>query len=187
MGLNKTVSAILLILIFLIGLSATTVSAIYIPPGDASTTEPLWHVSGEAADITISDGGSLIAIATYNGILVYNNNGDLLWSWSEGVEGYYSSVDVSDNGNIVAASVRTYDEEETQYLILYWKNAKNLSGEPEPTWSSVDLYDEIEEEALATSSGGKSVLAVGTGPNVFYWNQSLANTGSDNTPTWYDY
>jgi len=170
----------LFILIFLMGLATPNVLG--------RNAEPLWGISGEAVDIAISDDGSVVAIVFYDSIHVYDGQGNLMWYWGGECVSHFSSVDISANGDVVTASAMVYDEEYGgRYVILYWGNARDLSGTPGPQWVSNNLYGRIGSEALTLSNNGDSVLAVGTGPNVFYWNQSLARGGSGIYPTWTDF
>ncbi|MEM3070846.1 MAG: hypothetical protein QW638_08145 [Candidatus Bathyarchaeia archaeon] len=109
--------------------------------------------------------------------------GSLLWSWSE-INVTVTSVDVSDDGNVVAAAI--HNSTSGTYYLLFWKDAKTLSGTPPPNWSSEDLMGRIKPDALAVSGDGDQVVVVGTGPNVYYWNNSLTLTGPGKATTWDD-
>ena len=92
------------------------------------------------------------------------------------------------DGNVVVATYINYtDIEYIEYGIAYWKNARTLTGLAEPDWISVDLGGEIGIEALAVSNDGNHVVAVGTGPLIFYWNDALSIVSHDVNPTWYEY
>ena len=104
----------LFILIFLMGLASSNVLG--------SDTEPLWGISGEAVDIAISDDGSVVAIVFYDSIRVYDSQGNLMWYWGGECVSHFSSVDISANGEVVAASAMVYDEEYEKGNINYQEN-----------------------------------------------------------------
>ncbi|MBS7653415.1 PQQ-binding-like beta-propeller repeat protein, partial [Candidatus Bathyarchaeota archaeon] len=153
----------------------------YIP-----TKMPDWNTSDEVFDLAVCADGSLVAAATSEGLKVFNASGSLLWSWSE-TDVDVTSVDVSDDGNAVAAAIHNSTIQPGTYHLLFWKGAKTLSGvNPQPDWSSENLGGWIGPDALAISGDGDQVVVVGTGPNVYYWNGSLQLTGEGKAPTWKD-
>jgi len=146
--------------------------------------EPDWSTPDEVFDLAVSADGSIVAVATSEGLKVYNAIGSLLWSWSQ-TDFTVTAVSVSDDGNVVVAT--RYNGTSGWSHLLFWKNAKTLSGNPQPNWSSEGLGGRIAEEALDVSSDGNQVVAVGTGPNVFYWNNTLTLSGEEQPTTWWDY
>ncbi|MEM3731534.1 MAG: NosD domain-containing protein [Candidatus Bathyarchaeia archaeon] len=154
---------------------------------DVPVKEPDWTVPSEIFDVAISADGNVVAVATvYEGLKVYNVAGALLWSWSDGEARItVTSVDISDDGDAIAAAI--CNTTSSTYHICFWKNVKTLSGFQQPNWKSQDLYGRIGAEALATSSDGRQVVAVGTGVNVFYWNDTFTLSGDDVSTTWFDY
>ncbi|MEM1590115.1 MAG: NosD domain-containing protein, partial [Candidatus Bathyarchaeia archaeon] len=135
--------------------------------------------------MALSADGGVVAVATiYEGLKVYDAAGRLLWFWGGGSAGCVTSVEVSDDGNAVVAALHTGDYAD---YILFWKNAESLSGNPQPDWNSSNLYGRIGAEALAVSSDGKQVVAVGTGLNIFYWNDTFTLSGNNVLATWSDY
>jgi len=152
---------------------------------DVHVKQPDWSIPDEVFDISISADGSVVAVATiYDGLKVYDAAGRLLWHWGDWTTGSMTSVGVSDDGNVVVAALHVRDYED---YVLFWKNAKTLNGNPPPDWSSRNLYGRIGAEALAVSSGGRQVVAVGTGENIFYWNDTFTLSGSDAPTTWSGY
>lgn len=178
--------------------------------------EPTWNTSDEVYDLGISADGSIVAAVVHanndDELRVYDDNGNLLWNWSQQTYEYtvdnqkymvtvrILAVDISDNGNALVASIsnRTdiyiwgdedwdyYTTESHDYL-LFWESVKSLSGiNPPYKWRSVDLGGGVGPEALAISSDGNQVVAVGTGTSVYYWNNSLTLSGEDISTTWND-
>ncbi|MEM2058198.1 MAG: WD40 repeat domain-containing protein, partial [Thermoproteota archaeon] len=147
---------------------------------------PKWSIPDEVYDLAVSADGSIVAVATGEGLKVYGSQGNLIWSFCR--ENIVSTaVDVSDDGNVVVTAIVNSTQTQTTYHVLFWKNAKTLSGTPRPDWSSINLFGEIGPEALAVSSDGNQVVVVGTGPNVYYWNNSLTLTGESKNPIWHDF
>jgi hypothetical protein len=154
---------------------------LYIP-----SREPDWSTPDEVIDLDVSADGSIVAAATSEGLKVYDAAGNQLWNWSQ-TNCTVTAVSVSDDGNVVVAAIQN-NTVSSEYRLLFWKDAKTLSGEnPAYSWSSVNLGGTIGIEALDVSSDGNQVVAVGTGMNVFYWNGTLGLSGGDNFPWWYDY
>ena len=149
----------------------------YIP-----SREPDWSTPDEVIDLDVSADGSIVAAATSEGLKVYDAAGNQLWNWSQTG---FTAVSVSDNGNVVVAAI--YNGTYGWSHLLFWKNAKTLSGNSPPDWSSQNLWGLIWKEALDVSSDGSQVVAVGTGQNVFYWNDTLTLSGSNIGATWTDF
>lgn len=151
---------------------------------------PDWSTPDEVIDLAVSADGSIIAVATAitelgtiteGWLNVYSASGNLLWQWG-GEDITVTAVDVSEDGNVVVAAICNATN---GYYLFFWKNAKELSGlNPTPDWSSGDLFGWIGPEALAISSDGNHVIAVGTGPNIFYWNDTLKLSGGNTPTTW---
>ena len=149
-----------------------------------NAVEPLWRLPTPAYNVTVSYDGNVVAIRTTNNeILVYDGSGTELWNYSD-PSIRIESLKISKNGDVVVAAVSNMSS--GGHHIVCWKNAKSLSGAPEPVWISYDLNGPIGRNALAVTADGNSVLAVGTGPNTFYWNNTLNIEGSNIYPTWTD-
>ena len=151
----------------------------------------LWSIPDHAADLSISGDGRTIAAAVYDPVAggwyvkLFDNRGDLLWAW-EAPAGYMvTAIDVSESGDEVTAAI--YNPVSPDSRVLFWGNARSLSGSPEPAWNSSNLWGEIGAHALAISDVGDQVLMVGTGPNIMYWNNAKSKSGGDMQPDWYDY
>ncbi len=142
---------------------------------------PLWSIPDPVEDLAISDDGSIVVESNHTHVKVFDGNGNLLWSWSPG-SGEVTAVDVSAGGDEVVAAYTTG----LSSYVVFWSNARNLSGTPDPLWVSVDLGGAIESDALAVSGDGQHVVAVGTGNNVFYWNNTNSLSGTMVNPTWSD-
>lgn len=176
----KVVGVVLLLVLYIFSSTSMIHSC------NASDKQVEWSIPDEVFDVAISADGSVIAVATvYEGLKVYDAAGHLLWCWGGGSTGGVTSVDVSDDGNVIAAA-KHFTGNNTDY-IFFWKNVKALSGNPQPDWRSLNLYGQIGAEALAVSGDGREVVAVGTGINVFYWNDTFTLSGSDVPTTWPDY
>jgi hypothetical protein len=156
--------------------------------------EPDWSTPDEVTDLAVSADGSLIAAATGEGLKVYSGAGSLLWNWSR-TNYTVTALSVSDDGNVVVAAIynNSYDPWGESRL-LFWKNAKTLSGENPPyNWSSINLYDPtfyfIIPGSLDVSSNGNQVVVVflrHSWYKVMYWNNTLNLSGDDVFPTWGD-
>ncbi|MEM2029458.1 MAG: hypothetical protein QXS05_08795 [Candidatus Bathyarchaeia archaeon] len=159
---------------------------------------PVWSSSDKVIDLAVSADGNIIAVAVLEGqisrLKVYNASGNLLWSF--GGESIFpkpdlhaiTAVDVSDDGNVVIAAIYLYYGQlspKEYYYLLFWKNAGELSGNPLPNWSSVNLWGLIGRGLIAVSSDGNQVVAAHF-LNVSYWNSTLTLSGSFKQSTWYD-
>jgi hypothetical protein len=162
---------------------------LYIPSG-----EPDWSTHDEVTDLAVSADGSLIAAATGEGLKVYSGAGSLLWNWSR-TNYTVTALSVSDDGNVVVAAIyNNSDGAEGESRLLFWKNAKTLSGENPPyNWSSINLYDPtfyfIIPGSLDVSSNGNQVVVVflrHSWYKVMYWNNTLNLSGDGKDPTWGD-
>jgi len=138
----------------------------------------LWTDDVHTNDIALSRDGQYVALvrplADSGELRFYSrSSGTPLWTWSS--EETLYSVAISEDGDCVAAGGEQH--------IYFWKNAKILTGNPDPTWSSIWL-GRIDRKALDISNDGNYVAACGTGVNVFYWaNAKGRSTGSEPT-TW---
>lgn len=101
--------------------------------------EPLWSIPDAVNDVAISSDGGLVAIATSAELKMYDAGGNLLWSYSAPSEYEFTAVDVSDDRNAVVACI--YDSGDSISKIMFWKNAKSLSGSPEPSWTYATYYN----------------------------------------------
>ncbi len=139
-----------------------------------STIEPLWMYPMPAYDVAVSNDGSMVAVAS-NGVYVYNRYGDLLWHWPNDSTINVTSIDITGDGNVVVAAI--INSTGSTYRVVYWKNARSLSGVPDPDWISSNIGSIIGPEALAVSDNGNYVVAVGTGYGVYFWNNTLSIPG----------
>jgi len=141
--------------------------------------QPNWSTSDNAIDLAISADGSIVVVATLNEVRVYNVSGSLLWSWSQENIGI-KAVDVSDDGNVVVAAIYRWGV----YFVLFWKNAKTLSGNPQPSWESCTIWGWMGAEALALSGDGNHIILAHApydgqyAYNVSYWNNTLELSGT---------
>ena len=176
---SKLLVQLLMIALFLTPFMITAVAGLPYPE-----QEPLWSVPDQVFDLDFSKDGSLIVISTGDALKVYSSDGSLLW-WYSKPSYTVTAVAVSCGGEAVAAafySVSNFDSR-----ILYWSGASILSGSPEPMWNSTNLYGEIGAEALDISCSGEQVVAVGTGPNLYYWNESSSRSGGEQDATWHGF
>ena len=141
--------------------------------------QPNWSTSDNAIDLAISADGSIVVVATLNEVRVYNVSGSLLWIWSQENTNIWA-VDVSDDGNSVVAAIHRWGV----YFVLFWKNAKTLSGNPQPSWKSYTIWGWMGAEALALSGDGNHIVLAHTpydgqyAYNVSYWNNTLELSGT---------
>ena len=145
--------------------------------------EPVWSAPDNVVDLAMSGDGDIVVISNGTHVKVFNGEGTLLWQWGYTRYFFVSAVATSSDGRFVAAAYSN----PAGFFVGFWSNADSLSGEPDPTWESVNLGGGIGINALAISGDGNHLVAVGTGPTVYYWNntQSLSGTSVDYT-WWFD-
>jgi len=99
--------------------------------------------------------------------------------WSCTLELY--AVKVSNDGNVAVVSFK--NNTDNSYRIAYWKNAKNLSGVPEPTWVSENLRGTVGREVFDVSAYGNTVIATSYVPGIdrriYLWRNALSKAGYD--------
>jgi hypothetical protein len=163
-----------LILKFLISfaLISVVVSPIYAQPPIIIWSDPV-----DTADIALSKDGQYVASISFPfgpQIRFYSrSSGTPLWTRAF-QEGLYS-VAISAYGDCVVIG--------SESRIYFWKNARSLTGTPDPTWESVPLGP-IERRCLDISDDGDYVVACGTGQDVFYWAGAKGKSGINVPTTW---
>jgi WD40 repeat protein len=179
--MNKSVYGILVF--SALALMLASLAGMFSSRAHAGVT-PIWSVPDQAYDIAISRDGGIVAAVVSDSegykLKVFDRNGML---WENGMGSYRpTAVAVSGSGNqVVVAGFSGSDSR-----IYFWDNAKMVSGTPSKIWQSIDLGGSIGPDALAITPDGNHVVAVGTGPNIFYWNNTRSLSGTDVGPTWYD-
>ena len=139
----------------------------------------LWSDPVNTFAIALSANGQYVAVATHtdtDGEVRFYGRSSSTPLWIYSAQDLFSSVAISADGSYVAAGGfgRVY----------FWANAKSLTSDPTPTWSSVNLGGPIFRRCLTISDDGNYVAACGTGPNVFYWAGALGKLGSNIVTTW---
>ena len=171
-------------------LFAITVIAMMISMVHAQPPTLLWSdPTVETVDIKLSKDGNYVVVASFQiddgfggQVRFYSrSSGTPLWTW-EGPQQVFS-VAISANGDYVAAGVYAVDQIPVGN-VLFWKNARTLTGTPDPDWRSDNLHGPIQRRCLDMSDDGNYVVACGTGPNVFYWAEAGQMSGVDVATTW---
>ncbi len=164
----------------LIALSLITImlSSVYAQPPTV-----LWFDGIPLNDIKISKDGEYVAAAawapnpTYDGeVRYYSRNGDGEPIWETPFNEDTISIAISADGDCVAVGT-------DQRIIHFWKNARSLTGNPAPTWTSTNLGP-IQKRCLDISDDGNYVTACGTGESVFYWANTKGRSTSNEPVTW---
>ena len=151
--------------------AAMIISAAYAQPPPTL----LWSDPVGTFAIALSANGQYVVVGTFTEVRFYGRSSSTPL-WTHVGQAPFSSVAISADGSYVAAGGfgRVY----------FWANAKSLTGDPAPTWSSEILGGPIQHRCLAISDDGNYVAACGTGPNVFYWASAAGKSGSDIATTW---
>jgi WD40 repeat protein len=135
----------------------------------------LWSDPTDTLAIALSANGQYVVVGTFLEVRFYSRSSSTpLWIYSE--LSTFTSVAISADGSYVAAG--------SFGGVYFWANAKSLTGNPAPTWTSAIPGGSIEHRCLAISDDGNYVAACGTGPNVFYWAGAAGMTGSNIATTW---
>jgi WD40 repeat protein len=140
---------------------------------------PIWSDPVDTNDIALSADGQYVVVGTDEGVRFYGRSSPIpLWIYSGGTT--ITSVAISADGSYAAAG--------TLGKIYFWADAKSLTGNPPPTWTSVQVTGGyFEHRCLAISADGNYVAACGTGENVFYWADATGKSGSNIATTWMEY
>jgi hypothetical protein len=152
---------------------AMIISAAYAqPPPTLLWSDP----STNPLAIALSANGQYVVVGTAGEVRFYGRSSSTPL-WISSAQEVFYSVAISADGSYVAAGGfgRVY----------FWANARSLTGDPPPTWTSAaGLGGYFEDRCLAISDDGNYVAACGTGPNVFYWANAAGKSGSDIATTW---
>ena len=136
----------------------------------------LWKDPVDTLSIALSANGQYVVVGTFGAVRFYGRGSSTpLWEYG-GQEDEFTSVAISADGSYVAAGGLGQ--------IYFWANAKSLTGNPSPTWTSAGHGGQFEHRCLAISDDGNYVAACGTGPNVFFWAGAAGKSGSNIAPTW---
>lgn len=149
--------------------------------------EPTWSVPDPVIDLAMSRDGGIIVISNGTHVKVFDSAGNLLWYWSPDTYIWITAVAVSADGAAVAAAYQLYPPGATypSYYTVFWSDAESKSGDSYPSWRSVELGGPIGPDALALSGDGNHLVAVGTGPSVYYWNDTWSLSGLSVGYTWF--
>jgi len=157
-------------------LSFVLVTMIILPAYAAPPTL-LWSDPVGTNAIALSADGQYVVVGNLGSVRFYGRSGPIpLWTYPGGIGPDFTSVAISADGSYVAASALGQ--------IYFWANAKFLTGNPLPTWTSAGLGGPIQHRCLAISDDGNYVAACGTGPNVFYWAGATGKSGPNIGTTW---
>ncbi|MFC1507361.1 WD40 repeat domain-containing protein [Thermoproteota archaeon] len=163
-----------LIINSLIALSLLTLmlSSVYAQPPTV-----LWFDGIPLNDITISKDGQYVAAAESGAPTVrfYSQSGDGTPIWTRTISEDTLSVAISADGDCVVVG--------GELQIHFWKNARSLTGNPPPTWTSTNL-GRIEKRGLDISDDGNYVAACGSGESVFYWANAKTRSSTSEPVTW---
>ena len=157
----------------------------------SSSETPTWRSEDLGGGIfrrclDISDDGNYV-VACGTGLWVFywaNAKGRTTMSestsWKSKEFTYVSVVDLSSDGNYVAAGVLDI----SNYGVAYWKNAKSLSGDPQG-WNWLSTEPDTGFSDVAISDDGESVAAAtGVDFSVHYWTGAKSLSG-DPASTWW--
>ncbi len=160
-------------------LSFVLVATIISPAYAAPPPTELWHDTIATNAIALSADGQYLAVGTLGSVRFYGRGSSTpLWTYPGGERGSdFTSVAISADGSYLAAGGGLGQ-------VLFWANAKSLTGNPAPTWTTGSLGGPIQHRCLAISDDGNYVAACGTGPNVFYWAGATSRTTTSETTTW---
>jgi len=153
------------------------------------TQEPTWQgldvvmFSVERRCLDISDDGNYVVYCGPRedyGIIYYWSDAktktetDVPAAWQYSADDFFHAVDLSSNGDYVAAGFGTN--------VGYWKNARTLTGDPHnPDWISTKPNDLVVD--LAVSDDGNYVAAAAGLDTVYYWSGATHLSG-DPSSTW---
>jgi hypothetical protein len=146
----------------------------------AAPPTPLWSDHVGTNDVALSKDGNYVAVASGNQLRFYGrSSGTPLWE-STTPSGTVESVAISADGDCVVAGTQLPSGGD----IAFWKNARSLTGNPTPTWSSVDLTGPVLRRCLDISDDGNYVVACGTGQWVFYWANAKTRSTTPEPFSW---
>jgi hypothetical protein len=139
----------------------------------------------ERRNLALSDDGNfMVACGTGSNVYYWagmngRSDSEKSTTWSWGAHGFVLSVDISGDGNYVAAGTSTPS-------VAYWKNAASLSPvNANPNWESTSPDHSVIDVAISDDG---DYVAAATGPladqSVHYWAGAKSLTG-DPPHTWY--
>ena len=180
------VTGLKLIIRFLVAL---TLIAMMVSTVNAQPPTLLWSDEVETLDIALSKDGQYVVIAAYDPVEVssqvqfYGRSSKIpIWTWSP-TAGNIHSVAISADGDcVVAGTTRLGPNGE----VYFWKNARTLTGTPDPSWSSESLGF-VYRRCLDISDDGDHVVAAGftgSSADVFYWANAKGLQGDGKPSTW---
>jgi len=153
------------------------------------TQEPTWQGldvvtdSYESRCLDISDDGDYVVYCGPRedyGVIYYWSNAKtkaettVPATWSYSADDFFHAVDLSSNGDYVAAAFGSN--------VGYWKNARTLSGDPQnPDWISTRPNDLVVDVAI--SDDGNYVAAAAGLDAVYYWS-GASHLSGDPSSTW---
>jgi len=132
------------------------------------------------------DGNYVVACGTGRWVFYWANTkilsgADKPWTWRSVIFSSVECVDLSSDGDYVAAGIVDYA---LGYMAAYWKNTRTLTGnDRNPDWKSSSPDNSVSDVAIS-DDGNCVAAATGTDLSVHYWANAKSLTG-DPAHTWY--
>ncbi|MEM3576874.1 MAG: hypothetical protein QXX51_00250 [Candidatus Bathyarchaeia archaeon] len=136
----------------------------------------LWNNSMSVYDVKVSDDGKYIAAVNETGLYYFAWNDSTPKWWYSGTT--FLSVAISGDGEYVVAG-------DNSGRLSYFNNSRAITGERStPTWTSRDLWGQVERGTLDMSYDGEYVVVGGTGITLYYFAGCTTRSGTDESETW---
>jgi WD40 repeat protein len=101
-------------------------------------------------------------------------------SWKSQEFAYVYAVDLSSDGDYVAAGIRDLGE----FGVAYWKNARSLTGDPQGwDWLSTEPDEGVSDIAVS-DDGDSVVVSTGVDFSVHYWTGAKSLSGDPASSWW---
>jgi WD40 repeat protein len=144
-----------------------------------------WSDAVGTLDIALSKDGNYVAVVSpglTSEIRFYSrNSGTPIWVSTAPSGTDVRSVSISADGDCVVVGSKLSIGGGN---VALWKNARSLTGNPTPTWVSVNVGGQINPRCLDISDDGNFVVACGSGSAVFYWANARGRSTTSESPTW---
>jgi WD40 repeat protein len=132
------------------------------------------------------DGNYVVACGTGRWVFYWANTkilsgADKPWTWRSVLFSSVECVDLSSDGDYVAAGIVDYTLGD---MAAYWKNTRTLTGnDRNPDWKSSSPDNSVSDVAIS-DDGNYIAVATGADLSVHYWANAKSLTG-DPAHTWY--
>ncbi|MEE9458617.1 MAG: hypothetical protein V3V84_02510 [Candidatus Bathyarchaeia archaeon] len=156
----------------------------------SSSETPTWRsedlgggISRRCLDIS-DDGDYVVACGTGMWVFYWANakgrtTTSESTSWKSQTFSHVSVVDLSSDGDYVAAGART-----SEFTVAYWKNARSLTGDPQAyDWMSTEP-DEIISDVVISDDGEYVSAATQLDTSVHYWAGAKSLNGDPSSQWW---